>query len=274
MFRPIRFIKDEYVQAYRGLPRRAWILFAVNLVNSSGSMVIFFLSLYLTRELGLTTARAGQALSLYGVGSLVGAYAGGWLADRIGSIAVQKMSLAMCGVALVALGQVRTMAGILPLLFAFAMFAGTLYPANATSMSKICPPGLQVKGFALNRLAGNLGATIGPAIGGFAGASRLPAPLLGRRPDLARRGGRVRAAVARDADLRPRIRPRTWTRKPCRRRDRRNRRRRPRQRQRGQGRRSKATRKPDPAAARPGATSRSSRCYSSSSSGTPCSSRS
>jgi predicted MFS family arabinose efflux permease len=167
MFRPIRFIKDEYVQAYRGLPRRAWILFAVNLVNSSGSMVIFFLSLYLTRELGLTTARAGQALSLYGVGSLVGAYAGGWLADRIGSIAVQKMSLAMCGIALVALGQVRTMAGILPLLFAFAMFAGTLYPANATSMSKICPPGLQVKGFALNRLAGNLGATIGPAIGGF-----------------------------------------------------------------------------------------------------------
>ncbi len=167
MFRPVRFIKDEYVQAYRGLPRRAWVLFAVNLVNSSGSMVIFFLSLYLTRELGLTTARAGQALSLYGVGSLVGAYAGGWLADRIGSIAVQKMSLAMCGVALIALGQVRTMAGLLPLLFGFAMFAGTLYPANATSMSKICPPGLQVKGFALNRLAGNLGATIGPAIGGF-----------------------------------------------------------------------------------------------------------
>jgi len=167
MFRPVRFIKDEYVQAYHGLPRRAWILFAVNLVNSSGSMVIFFLSLYLTRELGLTTARAGQALSLYGVGSLVGAYAGGWLADRIGSIAVQKMSLAMCGVALIVLGQARTMAGILPLLFGFAMFAGTLYPANATSMSKICPPGLQVKGFALNRLAGNLGATIGPAIGGF-----------------------------------------------------------------------------------------------------------
>jgi MFS family permease len=167
MFRPFRFIKDEYVQAYRGLPRRAWILFAVNLVNSSGSMVIFFLSLYLTRELGLTAARAGQALSLYGVGSLVGAYVGGWLADRIGSIAVQKMSLAMCGVALIALGQARTMVGILPLLFAFAMFAGTLYPANATSMSKICPPGLQVKGFALNRLAGNLGATIGPAIGGF-----------------------------------------------------------------------------------------------------------
>jgi predicted MFS family arabinose efflux permease len=166
MFRPFRFIRDEYVQAYRGLPRRAWILFAVNLVNSSGSMVIFFLSLYLTRKLGLGTARAGQALSLYGAGSLAGAFLGGWLADRIGSITVQKTSLAVCGVLLIALGQADSLAAILPLLFGLALFAGMLYPANATSMSKICPPELQVKGFALNRLANNLGATIGPAIGG------------------------------------------------------------------------------------------------------------
>jgi hypothetical protein len=33
-------------------------------------------------------------------------------------------------------------------------------------MSKICPSALQVKGFALSRLANNLGATIGPAVGG------------------------------------------------------------------------------------------------------------
>jgi len=42
-----------------------------------------------------------------------------------------------------------------------------LYPANATSMSKICPAELRVKGFALNRLANNLGVTIGPTVGGL-----------------------------------------------------------------------------------------------------------
>jgi predicted MFS family arabinose efflux permease len=73
MIKPFRTIKDEYVRAYAGLPRRAWILFAVNLINSSGSMVFFFLSLYLTRKMGLTAARAGQVLSLYGFGSLAGA---------------------------------------------------------------------------------------------------------------------------------------------------------------------------------------------------------
>jgi predicted MFS family arabinose efflux permease len=73
----------------------------------------------------------------------------------------------MCGLLLIVLGQVRSVAGIIPLLFAMALFAGMLYPANATSMSAICPADLQVKGFALNRLANNLGATIGPAVGGI-----------------------------------------------------------------------------------------------------------
>jgi predicted MFS family arabinose efflux permease len=162
LLRPILFVRDEYVQAYRGLPKRAWLLFAVNLVNASGGMVLFFLSLYLTREIGLTTARAGQVLSVYGAGSLAGWP--GWL-GRSAPSGPEAEPGRVRGLA-DALGQVRTLAGILPLLFFLALAAGTLYPANTTSMSRICPAGLQIKGFALNRLANNLGATIGPAIGG------------------------------------------------------------------------------------------------------------
>ncbi len=163
----VRNIRDEYVRAYSGLPHRAWVLFAINLINYSGSMVFFFLTLYLTRELGLSPAGAGRALSVYGIGSLIGAYVGGWLADRIGSITIQKAGLFACGAFLIALGQARSIWGLLPLLFGLALFNGMLFPANATSMSLVCPRELQVKGFALNRLAANLGATIGPAVGGF-----------------------------------------------------------------------------------------------------------
>ncbi|MEW5901858.1 MAG: MFS transporter, partial [Acidobacteriota bacterium] len=163
----IKSIAQLYRKAYSGLPKEAWFLFSVNLVNASGSMVIFFLSLYLTRRIGFTPAQAGQALSLYGLGSLAGAYLGGWLSDRIGSTSVQKLSLVVSGGFLIALGQVRSPWGLLPLLFVFALAAGALYPANAASMSRVCPPDLQVKGFALNRLANNLGVTIGPAVGGI-----------------------------------------------------------------------------------------------------------
>ncbi|MBN2207668.1 MAG: MFS transporter [Candidatus Aminicenantes bacterium] len=156
-----------YRRAYTGLPRRAWILFGVNLVNASGTMVLFFLSLYFTRRLGFSASEAGRALSLYGAGSLAGAFLGGWLSDRIGSTAVQKLSLALSGVLLVAMGQVRAAAVLLPALFAFGAVSGSLYPANAASMARVCPPELHVKGFALNRLAGNLGVTVGPALGGL-----------------------------------------------------------------------------------------------------------
>jgi MFS family permease len=162
----LRKIGDIYRRAYSGLPRRAWILFSVNLVNSSGTMVIFFLALYLTRKLGFTPARAGQALGLYGLGSLFGAFCGGWLADKMGSVTIQKASLFLSGAFLISLGFVRQPWLLLPLLFLFALATGSLYPANATSMSAVCPHDLQVKGFALNRLGGNIGATIGPAVGG------------------------------------------------------------------------------------------------------------
>ena len=164
---PLKNLIAVYRRAYAGLPRQAWILFAVNLVNAAGIMVIFFLSLYFTQRLGFSPAKAGRALSLYGVGSLAGAYLGGWLSDRIGSISVQKLSLASSGLLLIALGQIRSSALVLPALLVFGLFAGSLYPANATSMSRVCPSDLQVKGFALNRLANNLGVTIGPALGGL-----------------------------------------------------------------------------------------------------------
>jgi predicted MFS family arabinose efflux permease len=159
-------IGNLYRQAYSGMPRGAWILFTVNLVNASGTMVFFFLSLYLTLKAGFTPAQAGRALSLYGVGMVAGNYLGGWLADKIGSIAVQKASLVVCGILLIVLGQVRPTWAILCLLFLLAAAAGVLYPANAASMSRVCPAELRVKGFALNRLANNLGATVGPAVGG------------------------------------------------------------------------------------------------------------
>ncbi|MCJ7525466.1 MAG: hypothetical protein MUP71_09640 [Candidatus Aminicenantes bacterium] len=55
----IRNILSMYREAYAGLPRNAWLLSLVHFVNRSGSMVLFFLSLYLTRKLGFTMAQAG-----------------------------------------------------------------------------------------------------------------------------------------------------------------------------------------------------------------------
>jgi predicted MFS family arabinose efflux permease len=156
-----------YRNAYSGLPSQSWILFAVLLVNASGMMVLFFLSLYLTRQLGFSVIQAGRALSVFGVGSLVGTFFGGWLSDRIGSTNVQKISLFLCGVFYIYLGQLHSFWSIIIMIFILSMASGLMFPSNATSMARLCPPEVTTKGFALNRLANNIGATIGPAVGGM-----------------------------------------------------------------------------------------------------------
>ena len=163
----IRKISSLYRQAYRGLPRQAWILFSVLLINAAGMMVLFFLSLYLTRQLGFTVTQAGQSISIFGMGSLAGAFLGGWLSDKIGSTNVQKLSLLLCGILYIWLGQLRSLWSIDLVIFVLAASSGLMYPANSTSMARVCSPEVTTKGFALNRLANNIGATIGPAVGGF-----------------------------------------------------------------------------------------------------------
>jgi hypothetical protein len=65
-----------YKRAFSGLPRNAWLLALVVFVNRSGSMVLFFLSLYLTSRKGFSVRETGQILSIYGAGALGGSYMG------------------------------------------------------------------------------------------------------------------------------------------------------------------------------------------------------
>jgi predicted MFS family arabinose efflux permease len=160
-------IISTYRKAYSGLPRNAWLLSLVQFINRSGSMVLFFLSLYLTRKLGFTLPQAGQAVGAFGFGALAGSYLGGLLCDRLGATSVQRLSLLLTGLNFIAMGYLGSFAAILGAAFLQGLFAEALLPGNATAMARECPPSVRTKGFALNRLASNLGVTIGPVVGGY-----------------------------------------------------------------------------------------------------------
>ena len=158
---------EKYRQSYSGLPRDAWALALILFINMSGTMVIFFLSLYLTGHLGFSVFRAGQVLSGYGVGMLFGTLIGGLLSDRIGPRNTQRLSLFASGGALFALGFCREFSSVLAVVSLYGFFVSALFPANAAAMAEVCPVEVRTRGFVLNRLANNLGATIGPVVGGF-----------------------------------------------------------------------------------------------------------
>ncbi len=160
------FFKN-YINAYSGLPKTVWFLSLVVLINRTGSIVFFFMTLYLTSQKDFTVAEAGQMISIYGLGALFGALLGGWLTDKIGSMKVQLYSLILSGMGYLVLGYAEQSIQIAGLLFAIAVVSESFRPANATAIAEVTTPEIRARAYALNRLAVNVGVTIGPAVGGF-----------------------------------------------------------------------------------------------------------
>ena len=82
----------------KGLPHDMWVLFFTSLINRSGTMVIPFLALYLTKKIGVSPAEAGTALLVYGAAAFLAAPITGKLSDKLGSLKVMKFALFGSGV--------------------------------------------------------------------------------------------------------------------------------------------------------------------------------
>lgn len=130
-------------------------------------MVLPFISLYLTSERGLAAREAGQLVALYGVGAAAGAYLGGWLADRIGTIRAQQTSLVLGGASYLVLGAVTDRWVLAVVIFGSGVLVEAFRPAVMAAYSERAAPAMKPKAFAFLRLAFNLGVGIGPAVGGF-----------------------------------------------------------------------------------------------------------
>jgi MFS family permease len=150
-----------------GLPREVWLLFATNLINRAGMMVLPFLVLYCTRELGFTAGQAGLALALYGAAAIVAGPFSGRLSDRIGALPIMRASLLMSGTVLLLFPFARTRLAVYAMTMFWAGCAELFRPASLAAITHVVAPEERRSAHALNRLAINLGMSIGPALGGF-----------------------------------------------------------------------------------------------------------
>ncbi len=162
-----RSVIRAYARAFSGLPREVWLVCAVLLINRCGTMVLPFLSLYLTGQRGISVTQAGTLLSLYGVGSLIGSYLGGWLSDEIGARRTQQLSLVTGGISMLAFTQLRELPAIAGGVLVMSIAVESFRPAAMTALTQAAPQHLQARAFALMRQAANLGMGIAPAVGGY-----------------------------------------------------------------------------------------------------------
>src|SRR5688500_4325005 len=158
-----------------GLPREVWLLFATNLLNMAGMMLLPFLVLYLTRELNFSAARAGMMLAVYGATAIVEGAVSGRLTDKIGALPIMRASLLTTGLMLLIFPLARSFNAVLALTILWAGCAELFRPASLAAVTHVVPAHQRKAAFALNRLAINRGMSIGPALGGFLAAASFHA---------------------------------------------------------------------------------------------------
>lgn len=161
---------QSYFKVYQGLSTPAWMLALVMLVNRSGAMVVPFLGVYMVKHLGFSLESAGVLLSCFGIGSVVGSSLGGWLTDKFGHFKVQLFSLVGVIPLFVLLPELTTTTSLACGILALSMVSDILRPANSVSLAYYSKPENVVRSFTLNRMALNLGFSIGPALGGLLAA--------------------------------------------------------------------------------------------------------
>ena len=157
----------NYLDTFKGLSKEVWWLSLITLINRAGTMVLPFLSLYLTKSLDFTLKDVGWIMSCFGLGSVIGSWIGGKLTDKIGYFKVMKVSLLLTGLLFIALQFVTTFIGFCVGIFLVMVVADTFRPAMFVALSAYSKPENKTRSVTLIRLAINLGFSAGPAVGGL-----------------------------------------------------------------------------------------------------------
>ena len=159
-----------YTSSYKGLSKESWMLALVMLINRSGSMVLPFLGVYMTAHLKFSIENTGVVLSFFGIGSVIGSWLGGFITDRIGEYKVQYLSLLLSVPLFCIIPLFKTEAGVALIILLQSIVSDSFRPANSVAITKYAKPENITRAFSLNRMAVNLGFSIGPALGGILSA--------------------------------------------------------------------------------------------------------
>ena len=159
-----------YIDAYKGLSRPAWMLAIVMLINRCGAMVLPFLGVYMLNELHFNLKETGIVLSFFGIGAMLGSLLGGYGTDKLGHFKIQLLSLLLTIPFFIILPQLKTVWSLAFGVLFLSIISESFRPANSVSIMHYSRPQNIVRSFSLNRMALNLGFSIGPALGGFLAA--------------------------------------------------------------------------------------------------------
>ncbi|NUY79757.1 MFS transporter [Flavobacterium sp. MAH-1] len=158
---------SRYINNFRGFSREIWILAIITFVNRAGTMVLPFLTKYMREDLKFSYEQIGTVMVFFGLGSALGSWLGGRLADKFGFYKIMVGSLFTSGCLFFAIQYARSFESLCFAMFGIMLIADMFRPAMFVSIGTYAKPENRVRAFTLVRLAVNLGFAAGPAMGGL-----------------------------------------------------------------------------------------------------------
>ena len=159
-------ILEIYADSFKGLNKDIFVFALMMLINRIGTLILPFLTLYITQQLGWTKVDAGTATMWFGLGSFAGAVIGGILTDKIGYYKTMVISLFTAGVSFYLLQFVTEFYMFCGFLFVSSLLGDLIRPALWTGITFFTNKDNQTRAVSLLRMAFNAGIAIGPAFAG------------------------------------------------------------------------------------------------------------
>jgi predicted MFS family arabinose efflux permease len=163
----LKKIAHSYKTSFTGLSRESWLLSGVLMINRAGTMAVPFMSMYVTQHMHRSLSDAGLVITLFGIGSVLGATSGGYLTDKVGFRSVQIVAALGSGLLFILYAFVTRFQTLCALTVVLAFVAEAFRPANITAIAAYARPDKLTRSYSLNRLAINLGWSVGGAVGGL-----------------------------------------------------------------------------------------------------------
>ena len=130
-------------------------------------MVVPFMTIYCTQKLGFSIVQAGIIMSLFGMGSILGAFYGGKITDKLGFYHLQLGALFSGGVLFISLAFLETFLSLATGTFLLSLCNESFRPANSAAIAHYSSEKVRTRAYSLHRLAINLGWSFGGALGGL-----------------------------------------------------------------------------------------------------------
>jgi MFS family permease len=152
---------------YKGLPKSIYILFSIKVINAMGNFVFPFLTLYLTKKMGMSEKAAGTFFTIAAISAAPGLIVGGRLADHIGRkkvFALFQAASVLCFLPCAIFSRNL----IIPwLLILSAFFNGGAQPPLGAMINDLTNQNNRKQAFSLLYLGNNIGFAAGPLLAGF-----------------------------------------------------------------------------------------------------------